>query len=448
VIQNDGYIEFDIKALFFYVLRRWKSVIVFSLAIAVLLGAFMGYSEYKTSLTVDPENPYWAEYQQYQDQLTLYEDRVSATQEKIGVLQDYLDNSVLMNTDHRNVYIAKATYYVDSGYQIMPNHNYQNPDKTYTMAWYYCDYLKDYQLFEAVGAEVGIDAKYLMELVDVYIANNDILSISVSHSSQQVAQRIMEALQTQLQSIRLHLESSVGEHTLTKMMDTCGIYIDETLKVAQQQAHDEMLTLQNDLLIHKQELYDLKESSTPDDLNIAKAFIKWFILGGIVGGVLSVGTLFLVSILKNRVYSSAQLAANFRVGILGELICGAPLSVISRKLNKIEGCLTENSEDNLQFLAERVKYQLGSAREIMVCSDLDTDIVAVLADSLNKYCPGFHFLPTGNLLKDASALHTLAKCDTVLMIAVRDRSRNSDIRKNLSLIQSYKKDLSGFIIAY
>lgn len=448
MIQNEGYIEFDIKALLFYVLRRWKPIIIFSVVLAVLLGAFMAYSEYDTSLTVDTENPYWAEYQQYQDQLALYEDRVSMTQEKIDILQDYLDNSVLMNTDHRNVFIAKATYYVDSGYQIMPENSYQNPDKTYTMAWYYSDHLKDYQTFEAVGAEVGIDAKYLMELVDVYIENNDILSISVSHSSQQAAEHIMEAMQAKLKEIHLHLESSVGKHDITNMMDTCGIYIDKTLKEAQQEAHDEMLELQDELLTRKQELYALKEGPTPDDLNVVKAFIKWFILGGVAGGVLIVGTLFLASILKNRVCSSAQLAANFQVDILGELIHGKALSPISRMLNRAEGALSENSEENFQYLAEKISHQIDGNHKILLCSDMDTAVISTLTESLNKYCSNHQFVSAGNLLKDVTALHAMKSCDAVLMIAVRDHSKNTVIRKTISLIRSYKKDLIGFIIAY
>lgn len=448
MIQNEGYIEFDIKALFFYVLRRWKPVLIFSVAIAVLLGTLMAYSEYDTSLTVDTENPYWATYQQYQEQLALYEDRVSTAQEKIDILQDYLDNSILMDIDHRNVFIAKATYYVDSGYQIKPDYDYQTPDKTYTMAWYYCDYLKDYQTFETVGTEVGIDAKYLMELVDVYIANDDILSISVSHSSQQIAERIMDALQEKLKEIHLHLEDSVGEHDIINMMDTCGIYIDETLKNAQQQAHDELLELQNTLLAHKQKLYELKEESAPDELNVLKAFIKWLILGGIFGGVLIVGVLLLAAILKNRVYSSAQLAANFQVGVLGELICRNPLPRISKKLNQTEGCLSDNSEKNLQYLAEKIKHQLDGTQKILLCSDVDTTVIGVLAESLNRHCSQHQFIAAGNILQDVDALRSMNSCDAVLMIAVRDLSKNTVIKRILSVIRAYNKELIGVILAY
>ena len=114
----------------------------------------------------------------------------------------------------------------------------------------------------------------------------------------------------------------------------------------------------------------------------------------------------------------------------------------------MEGCLPENSNDNFEFLAESIRHQLNDSRNIMVCCDLDSNISRALADSLNDLCPDLHFFPAGSLLRQAGALHQLSECDSVLMVAVRDRSRNSVIRKMMSLIKSYNKEVIGFVIAY
>ena len=449
MIQNENYIEFDLKALFFYVLRQWKPILSFCLALALLLGGFQAYQEYKTGLNVDMENSYWAEYQQYQDEITFLEDRVATTQSKIDVLQDYIRNSVLMKADHRNIYIAKSTYYIDSGYKIIPETSYQDPDKTYTLSWHYRNHLQDYTVFEAVGSQVGIDAKYLMELVDVSIPNDSTLSIAVSHPSQQSAEDIMNILHDEIQSVHRQLSGTVTNHTITRMMNTCGVYIDEGLNEAQQKTYDDLLELQEDIITYRDDLLILKKGPTPGELNIVTAFIKWFILGGGVAGVLAVAFLFIRSILRNRLHAASQLVSGFQTTVLGEVICSREkLSPAARIINQLEGCLTGNSDENLQFLAENIRNHAGNAKTILLCGDGNAALCAGLADHLNKYLSGTQLVSAGNLLKDACALRALAECDAVVMVSVRDRSRNNHLRKMQTLICSYKKEILGFIMTY
>lgn len=449
MIQNDGYIEFDLKALFFYILRQWKPVLIICLAVALLLGSFMAYSEYNTSLAVDMENSYWVEYQQYQDQIAFFEDRVTTTQNKVDALQDYIAHSVLMKTDHRNVYISKATYYVDSGYRILPENTFQDPDKTPTLAWHYKNYLSDYSVFEEIGKQVGIEAKYLMELVEVTIPNGYTLSVSVSHPTKRFSNIIMEIVQEKLQEVHQHLTQTVCDHTITIMLNTSGVYIDEDLNETQQEAYDDLLVLQDDLLSYKQELYTLKNGPAPGELNVVTAFIKWFILGGALSGILVVLFLFMKSILKNRLHATSQLISSFHATVLGEMICSRTiLSPVSQKINKLEGCLFKDSEGNIQFLAENIRNHCGSAKNVLICCDANPSLSTAIAEALNKYLSEIRLLPVGDLLTEASALRTLSECDAVVMVAVRDHSRNAILRKMLTLIQSYKKETVGFIVTY
>ena len=449
MIQNDSYIEFDLKALFFYMLRQWKSILVFCLALALLLGSLQARQEYETSLNVDMEKSYWAEYQQHQDQIVFLEDRVNSTQDKIDILQDYIQNSVLMEADHRNIYIAKSSYYIDSGYRIIPENTYQDPDKTHTLAWHYRNHLQDTTVFEEIGAQVGIDAKYLMELVDVSIPNDFTLSIAVSHPSRESANTIMNIIQEEIQSVHQQLSGAVADHTITQMMNTCGVYIDEDLNETQQETYDELLNLQDDLIAYREDLFILKEGPAPGELNVTTAFIKWFILGGGVAGVLSVAFLFIRSLLKNRLHASGQLASSFQAAVLGEVICSREqLPPVLKLINRLEGCLTDNSEGNLQFLAENIRNHAGSAKTVLLCGDAGAELCTDLAESLNNRLCGIRLVSAGDLLKDASALRALASCDAVVMVAARDRSRNSILRKMWNMILSYKKEFIGFIMTY
>lgn len=445
MIQNDDYIEFDLKALFFYILRQWKLVLAVILASAVLLGGFMAYSEYTDALK---KNSIQAENQPSQWQVSVCETRIADTQNAISALQDYIDHSVLMKLDHRNINIAKAAYYVDSGYRILPENTFQNPDKNDALAWYYCNYFRDYRVFEEIGSEVGIEAKYLMELVSVESPNDFTVSISVSHPSSQTAAAIMQLLQERMQEVHLQLKEIISDHTLTLIQDSCGTYIEEELYELQQDAYDELEDLREALQEYEEELDALKKDGQTETPNLAAAFIKWFILGGAAGGVLIVVFLFMKSVLRNRLHAYSQLTSSFLATVLGEAVSGTELSPVIRKINRLEGCLSENSEENYQFVAENIKTHCGEARKILVCGDVDPSLSAAIAETLNKHLTGISLLPAGNPVKDADALRALCECDAVLMVAARDRSRNSAIKKMLKMAASCQKETIGFIMTY
>lgn len=449
MVQNEEYIQFDIKALLFHILRQWKPVVVWGLLIALLLGGWRAYAEYNTTLAAGTGDSYWLEYQQYQDQIATYEDYIAVTQSRLDTLEKYIDESVLMRLDPRDSYRAKAVYYVDSGYQILPENTYQDTDKTYTLSWYYRRHVTDYSVLEEIAAKIGLDTKYLVELVEVSIPNNGTVTISVRYPDPAGATMILDMMQEQMDGAQKALNASIGSHTLTLMEDSCGVYIDDSLRDLQKQADEEVMDLKEDLLEYAEELLEIKEGPAPDELNVVSAFIKWFIVGGVLGAVLVVAYLLVKSLTSNRIYAPSQLVSGFQTDVLGEVICsGAALPHMTRKLNGLEGCLAENSEGNLEFLAEKLKSCCGEAVNIAVCCDTDSQVNCTVAEELSRYLPAIHLQPVGNLLKEAAALRTLAECDAVVMVVERDKSRNTTIQKLLKVLSSYQKELLGFIVSY
>lgn len=446
--KHEEYVELDLKALLFYVLRQWKPIIIFAVVFAVLLGGILSVVEYVTGLKVDEENSYWAEYLEYQDTLALYEDLIETTQTKVDNQKDYIDNSILMKADHRNVYMAKATFYVDTDYQILPENVYQTPDKTGSLAWFYENYLQDYSIYEEIGAEIGIDAKYLMELIATGISNEETIVISITHPYERTARNIMEIFQRELYEVHDHLVKTVGEHSLTKMSDTCGVYVSESIKYIQQSNLDELLVHQENLIDYKKELHALKEDGGPGELNVIFAFIKGVIIGGVVGGVLAVVYYAAMSILKNQVHAPEQLVSGYGIPVMGELIYkNTKPNKIMKLLNKLEGRIPENTEANMHFLAENLRNHCGDAGNILICSDGNVEQSAELAESLKQYFANVEFVPAGNLLKDAFAVQMLSKCDAVLRLVGRDHSANKAIRKELVMIDECNKKLIGFVFA-
>lgn len=447
--RNDEYIEFDLKTLCFYVLRRWKPIVGLGLVMALLLGALMAYSEHNTSVNQDAGNSYWVDYQQYKNQVNYYKESMALTQSKIDSLEEYMKESVLMSMDYRNVYRTKVVYYIDTGYQVLPENTYQDTDKTGTLSWYYRRHITEYSVYEELSALMGIDTKYVMELVSVSIPSDSAVYITACHSTEEGAVRIADLLQKKMEEAQAQLNTAVEEHKLTLMEDSCGVYIDETLKENQKETAEEVLKLKNSLNKDNEAMLELIKESNPGELNVVTAFIKGAIAGGAIGVVLVVAYLLLKVFISNRVIGAFQLTAAYQAPIFGEVIYSKEkLSGVEKKINALEDCLTENSEANIQYIAENIKNQCGEAKTVMVCSDLDDSVAARFVAEIAACLPEVQLLPAGNVLKDANALRTLAACDAALLIAQRDQSKNAVIGKMVSQIKTYQKRLMGFVVSY
>lgn len=471
MIQNDDYIEFDLKSLCFRILRQWKTVLLWALVAAVLLGSLQTYSalnadaaQSEPAETIDPEETqsnYTQEYQEYLEDLRLLDQRIAYAQHCVDTFEEYVENSVLMKINYKQTNTAKATYYIEYDYTSQPESASQVPEKTGALTWFYYDHLENGDIYGDIAAAVEMESKYLPELVTVATPNSCTLMISVSHPSAKTAVQIMDLLQEQIAIAHKQLTQTVGKHTVTCVSDTIGEYVDLPLHLSQNDTRNHLVNLQNNLQFYQYELRDLEEpelqksvsvnmnlTPAPTD-SLMKVFVKWSVLGGIVGMVLAVAYLFVKILLGNRVLSASQLTSAFHCTVLGEAVCsGEALPAATRKINALEGCLWENSEGNYRFLAENIRNQCGSAKNILICSDTDAPLSRSLAQSLSALLGDIQLHPAGSLLKDADALHTLTQCEAVVLVAARDISRNADIKKMLAQTQSYQKEVIGFIVTY
>lgn len=458
MIQHEDYIEFDPKALFFYILRQWKTLLICGLCFAVLLGGFQAFSARTDSQPASPEvdtSNYTEEYQAYVEKRALNEARLAYAQECVDNFQEYMDNSLLMQVNHQKANTAKATYYVADTTPVLPENTAQIQDKSSTLVWLYNDHLKDRTVYENIAAALGIDVKYLPELITL-TPTGSALTISVYHPTLETAGQIMDLLQEELDAFYAQLEETVGEHSITCTQDTLGEYVDHQLHLTQNNTHNHLINLQDNLLYYESLLQNLEAPELPDSTpevtepdTATASPLKWAVIGGVIGVILAVVFLFMKSILGSRIHTGSQLTSAFHAPVLGEAICSsAKLSFITRKVNAMEGCLQENSDGNFRFIACSLENRCGAARNILICGDSDAAISSSLAQSLNSCLSGIRLQPAGSVLKDADALRALTECDAVVLVAARDDSRSSAVRKMLDQIQSYQKEVLGFIVTY
>lgn len=441
--QNEEVLDLDLKALLFYVLRQWKPIISFALALALLLGGAMGFSEFRkgqnsSTVEVTQEGP---------TRQTTYQDHVAFMQKKISDLQLYLNESVLMNNDCRTFYIAQAVYHIDSESfldQLIPGEE-RNPMGS--PAWYYASCLQDSEIYTQVAAEIGMETRYLMELIFVEISDSgDTLSVRVAHPDEQSARLVLETAKARIEAMRAQLEETLDKHTLTLVMTTCSVSADDTIRTLQNNVNTDMTNYQKLLTTSEGVLEDLGKASGPKKVNVPKALVKGGILGGLAGGFVAVVFFFAAVILRNRVYSPELLLSGCQLPVLGELFRPrARGGKILKLLNRLEGRQTENTEETLRFVAQNIRNHAHGVSSILVCSDIKAEESAKFADTMKKYAPELHFEAAGSLLKDAHALQAMTQCDTVLRLVTRDHTSNKDLHKELALVSESGKSMLGFL---
>ena len=168
-IQDD---EIDLISLFFYVLARWKSILVVTLAVA-LLGC--GYAQLSHSEAHTLTDVYY----------------VSPNYAKVVEMD------------------GEDTVYI------------QNNGNTFSL--YYQKYASDLAIYQQISPELGMPAQALRGMVKIERVDNNAFSISASHEDAETARRLLAALGGQLMQLHEKWNAQLTEHQLTLVMETSDV---------------------------------------------------------------------------------------------------------------------------------------------------------------------------------------------------------------------------------
>lgn len=170
-IQED---EIDLISLFFYVLARWKSILVVTL-VAALLGC--GFAQLSPS-----------------------------------------EGSMHTLTD---------VYYVSPNYAKVVEIDgedavhIQNNGNTFSL--YYQKYASDLAVYQQISPELGLPAEALRGMVKIEKVDDNAFSISASHADAETARRLLAALEEQLMQLHEKWNAQLTEHQLTLAMETSDV---------------------------------------------------------------------------------------------------------------------------------------------------------------------------------------------------------------------------------
>lgn len=436
--RNEDFVA-NFKNLLFSALYNWKKIILAALAFGIVLGGFQAYSSFAGSSAANDDDllsdeKYWLE----------------TTERQYNNLEEYLKNSVLMKIDHNEAYKASATYYIDTDYRIQPGSIYQDINHSKALLLFYEKHLKDHALHEKIASEIGIQPHYLQELISVSTDEEASLSVTVLYTDKESASKIMSFLDNELAAAHKTLNKTVCEHSLTKLLDSCGAVVDQAVYTAQREKHDAFVNYQTKLTELQNNLGKpvSADDAAPENAGLKATivtFIKWAVLGCCVGAMLAVLVVWMSVIFSDKITSEYKIANKLSLEVLGTLSQEKKRGAITRWLRKIEGRQLSNTEENSQYIAENLLNHIGSGKNILVCSDTNADGAEIVVQNLQKHLPDVTLIATSSLLNDAQALKQLRNADALVLTVVVGESCGKNLSASMKHIQQMNKPIAGIV---
>lgn len=452
--------EVDLKDLLFAVLRRWRPIILVAIILAVLLGGYKGYKNIATMN--DPEavkkraDADYEAMQAYEMKKSGLEREIENLEKSIEGQQAYVDNSILMHINPYDEYVSNINIYVDTNFQIMPGSVYQNFDATKSIINAYASLAQDGELSNFLSGELNVDAQYMQELIRVnanYTTNT--LGLSVKHETEEDCNRVSSLIMEFFKDKKSSLEQTVTEHSLNVVNEVTYATVDLDLETKQKNTYNNLSSMENSLNEKNIELGKLEEpKATQVSMGTAiKSGIKFFILGGVLGGFMMVFFACVGFLMSDKVNSEKDLRKRFGVRVLGVFENTGKkkaFSFVDRWLDKLEGKKEAAvSEDTVYaIVAANVDNYVGELKNLLITGTVDESVLKNVADNLEKIlgAKGMHLTAAPNINRSPATIKLAAQCEGVIFVEQTGFSTFADIEKELDAFKQLDKTILGAVI--
>lgn len=437
--------EVDLKDLMFYVLYRWKKMIMIALIMAVLVGAYQMLSAKRSnaSLSNNTENAAYQEaLEAYEAQLAAAQGNVDTVNEAIAAQEKYIQESILMNMNANSYYEGTYSVYITS----------QSSNVLTTFQ----DLMNGSDVQASAAESMGWEVQYLAELVSVTLVSNSNvegrLTINVAAPTEEQATQLLNLYVGAYQSVGTQITSAVAEFEAA-VIDNQVNKASSTIYESAQKTAKEALTGYRANLVSYQKTLDAlvapEAPTTVTPVSTVKAGIKGAVIGAVLGVILVGGCCCVSFVTGDRIYSPDELKERKQVKIMGVLpdVGSKKRGPVIKALRKLEGRKTDANEDKeWSLIAANVNNYRAGAQVIMVTGTAEKAVILKAAKELRDRMPDVKVMSAGNMLTEASTLTHLPVCDGVLLVETVGKSRYKDLGLEIEKIQDMEKQLIGCVV--
>lgn len=411
--------EISLLSLFRYLLKRWKSIILVAVILAIGFSS-LGYVSERKRLNTPLD----------EIQKNLTDDEIAALLKvqdmdaELKALNYYIENSVIMNMDPYNVQRASLSYFVDTKH-ITNYAGDTESDLTWDIMSIYVSKLNSMDWKAEALKEAGsdIDLKYFNEMVSISTSGRT-FTITITYPDAEQLKVIMNVLQENIQSYKDDISSAIGTHSLTLIGNTMeSSVLDRDLKAVQEDKeyqlgslYEEVKKSKNALNEKQKTMYygrvlsqqELSTGIISDEVPQAGISVKKFVMGGFLGGILMVAIYSVQFITQNKVRVEDNVEATLGISNLGyaELPLSKKQDFIHKKIRRAELRVTDGLSPDEQFnvILSNIKHECSGAESLYINSPEGDELSKRLSESLTKSGVSCHVVD--NIMKQTESLNS------------------------------------------
>ncbi len=443
----------NFRDLLVHILRRWRSIVIVTLIITILVGGLR----------------YGLDWRRYTGALNAADNETSITLEGLSlananqVLQyqklyqaqaDYNRTAPLMQIDPAMVNTETLSYLITG-------------PKCLAAAELYRTHLGDTVPYADISdsANPALDAAHIQELVTVTLQKHDtittpdhtLLTIKIIAPSNPLRTAIAHTVRDRMTALQSVVAQAIGDHTLSLAADTVQTCVDTTLKTTQQNNLNACNTLRTNLKSSKDALSSAEKAyveqmtsldnnpdtnSTPTPPSINK---KWLVLGLAVGLVMMLGIYGLGYVFSQTLKSREDFAERYGLYVFGSLSSAdKPVSATERLIRRAFFKSTGTPAAAMQQLRYTAKTALAdrSAATVLVLGNTDPALFtettnALAADGITLAIPS----------DEAAALEELATADAAVLAETIGQATYGEIYRTLELCDRLNTPVLGAFIS-
>ena len=451
--KNPNYdIEINLSDLFYHLLARWRSIIIIALLGAV---ALCGYRFYKTRDTEANREAYDEQMEKYQHDVEAYErydSMVDSYTSQLDALTLYQEKSLRMKIDPRNEWVARCDYFVELDKSVtegFPDVISQDPTDEliaqYNSLFY--DVAFDAEAEKLAGVE---EKEYLSELTTWAISTEtNSFSITIIGDDEQ---KVRDVLDYYMEKIEGSINESVNASTKHKLTDSNNMVfrrIDQTLVSDQKDVADRIINLRTAIAKARSDQELLTEPVEPVDFIQNRGFVKYAIIGIILGGFLSAVFYVVRYILLGRVRNEDDLQHIYglaKYGTLPNTITRKPNGGIDKLIERRRG---RHNKADKAVICEQIAGMVGKKyadKKVLIVSSIESEQIQELIEMLRSNLGSKVSISVaqGFIIKPDS-VKKAGEADAVIVAEARNESKISDVNRMAEMLEISGSNVVGYI---
>lgn len=455
--------ELSLKDMLYCALRKWRQILNVAIIIALLAGGYRLYRGlhvvFNDQAAASAQNKYEIAQADYEAKGERLRAEMTNLQEQSARQQEYNEKSVLMKIDPMNKWEGYFQLYIDSKFQINPSLSYQNVDLTNRLVSAYASFLRSGELYQEL-LEQSPDIEEIRFLKEVYSVSADPANATIMvrcvGAEEADVREMLDFIKTKIATQFETIQDAIGDHGYDILSEFAYSTIDLDLDETQKANLLAITDYSNKIGETSEQLTAWEKQEKPkQEFGVwysVKQAIKRFIIGGVVGVVLTVIWLCLKYAMSNTMKTDDDWK-QYGLPVLGRIVRGEKprklLPCIDRLIDRIfdreKKATTEQScalaAQNLSAVIRKRGLDKGT-----MIGHLPDKMAETLEKKLEAAGAGVGFRYAGDVLENPSAVGNLEGTGEVLLLAERYATHCADVEQTLTLLKAWGKTILGVVV--